>query len=106
MRGLTGGVLSLTAYALAVWAQDHGDLASIAALRETSIVIAALLGTVLFRERLGGRRLAASVTVVFGHLLPRATVEFSSGCGRRNVRVWVSTNTFCSSARVTRSPSP
>ncbi|MFE9452496.1 EamA family transporter [Streptomyces sp. NPDC006739] len=66
MRGLTGGVLSLTAYALVVWAQDHGDLASIAALRETSIVIAALLGTVFFRERLGGRRLAASVTVVAG----------------------------------------
>lgn len=66
MRGLTGGVLSLTAYALVVWAQDHGDLASIAALRETSIVIAALLGTVLFHERLGGRRLVASVTVVAG----------------------------------------
>ncbi|GGJ44079.1 membrane protein [Streptomyces brasiliensis] len=66
IRGLTGGMLSLTAYALVVWAQDHGDLASIAALRETSIVIAALLGTVFFRERLGSRRLAASATVVVG----------------------------------------
>jgi len=66
MRGLTGGLLSLTAYGLVVWAQDHGDLASISALRETSIVIAALLSAVFFRERLGGRRLAASATVVAG----------------------------------------
>ncbi|MFK0108569.1 EamA family transporter [Streptomyces sp. NPDC091217] len=66
VRGFTGGLLSLTAYGLVVWAQDHGDLASVAALRETSIVIAALLGTAFFHERLGGRRLAASATVVVG----------------------------------------
>ncbi|MEV7783224.1 DMT family transporter [Kitasatospora sp. NPDC088351] len=64
--GIAGGVLSLTAYGLVVWAQSRGNLATIAALRETSIVIAALLATVVFRERLGRLRMAASATVLAG----------------------------------------
>ncbi len=65
-RGLAGGVLSLLAYGLVVWAQARGDLAAIAALRETSIVIAALIGTLVFRERFGYLRLTASATVLTG----------------------------------------
>ena len=64
--GLAGGVLSMLAYGLVVWAQDRGNLAAVAALRETSIVFAALIGAVLFRERLGYRRIAASATVLLG----------------------------------------
>ncbi|WP_113700850.1 EamA family transporter [Nonomuraea lactucae] len=65
-RGLTGGVLSLVAYGLVVWAQARGDLATIAALRETSIVMAALIATLIFRERFGYRRVLASATVMAG----------------------------------------
>ncbi|MFB8238372.1 EamA family transporter [Kitasatospora purpeofusca] len=64
--GLLGGVLSLTAYGLVVWAQSRGDLATVAALRETSIVIAALIAAVVFRERLGRLRMAASAAVLAG----------------------------------------
>ena len=64
--GLAGGVLSMTAYGLVLWAQDHGSLAAVAALRETSIVIGALIGAVVFHERLGRRRMAASATVLAG----------------------------------------
>ena len=64
--GLAGGVLSMLAYGLVVWAQDRGNLATVAALRETSIVIAALIGALVFRERLGGRRMAASAVVLAG----------------------------------------
>ena len=64
--GLAGGVLSMLAYGLVVWAQDRGNLATVAALRETSIVFAALIGAVVFRERLGHRRLAASAAVLLG----------------------------------------
>lgn len=64
--GVLGGVLSLTAYGLVVWAQSRGNLASIAALRETSIVIAALIATVVFRERLGRLRTTAAATVLAG----------------------------------------
>ncbi|MBP0452852.1 EamA family transporter [Kitasatospora sp. RG8] len=64
--GIVGGVLSLTAYGLVVWAQSRGNLATIAALRETSIVIAAVIATVVFRERLGRLRMTASATVLAG----------------------------------------
>ncbi|MGW4378362.1 EamA family transporter [Kitasatospora sp. NPDC004531] len=63
---LAGGLMSLIAYGLVVWAQTVGDLPTIAALRETSIVIAALIGTLVLRERLGPLRLAASATVLTG----------------------------------------
>jgi drug/metabolite transporter (DMT)-like permease len=63
--GLTGGVVSLAAYGLVLWAQTSGALAPIAALRETSIIFGALLGAVFLGERLGrGRALAATVVVV------------------------------------------
>ncbi|MFI9326612.1 EamA family transporter [Kitasatospora sp. NPDC052868] len=64
--GIVGGVLSLTAYGLVVWAQSRGSLATVAALRETSIVIAALIATVVFRERLGRLRMTASAAVLAG----------------------------------------
>jgi drug/metabolite transporter (DMT)-like permease len=63
--GLTGGVVSLAAYGLVLWAQTSGALALVAALRETSIIFGALLGAAFLGERLGrGRALAASVVVV------------------------------------------
>ncbi|MFE7600639.1 EamA family transporter [Streptomyces sp. NPDC057494] len=65
-RGLIGGVLSLLAYGLVVWAQNRGNLATIAALRETSIVFAALIGLVMFREPFGRRRITAGALVVTG----------------------------------------
>ncbi|MEV7416212.1 DMT family transporter [Streptomyces sp. NPDC089919] len=68
-RGLAGGVLSLVAYGLVVWAQSRGDLSTIAALRETSIVFGALIGAVVFRERLGHRRITASLAVLAGIVL-------------------------------------
>ncbi|WP_234010573.1 EamA family transporter [Streptomyces sp. SPB074] len=64
--GVLGGVLSLSAYGLVVGAQAYGDLASIAARSETSIVIAAVIGAVVFRERLGRWRLVASAVVLGG----------------------------------------
>ncbi|KMO96908.1 DMT family transporter [Streptomyces roseus] len=74
-RGLAGGLLSLLAYGLVVWAQSRGDLATIAALRETSIVFGALIGAVVFRERLGHRRIAASAAVLAGI----AVLQFTGG---------------------------
>lgn len=65
-RGLIGGVLSIFAYGLVLWAQTRGALAPIAALRETSIVVGAVIGTVLFRERFGLPRIAATAVVVAG----------------------------------------
>ncbi|MEV4610992.1 EamA family transporter [Kitasatospora sp. NPDC049258] len=67
-QGVAGGLMSLTAYGLVVWAQAQpgSDLATVAALRETSIVIAAVIGAVVLREGLGRIRLAASAAVLAG----------------------------------------
>jgi drug/metabolite transporter (DMT)-like permease len=73
IRGLAGGVISMLAYGLVVWAQSRGALAPIAALREVSIVIATIIGTIIFKERFGRVRLVASIAVVAGILLLNLT---------------------------------
>jgi drug/metabolite transporter (DMT)-like permease len=68
-RGLLAGALSLVAYGIVLWAQTRAPLAEVAAIRETSVVFAALIGMKLFAERLGTRRLAAAVLVTAGIVL-------------------------------------
>ena len=67
--GLLAGGLSVLAYGLVLWAQTRGDLAPIAALRETSVIFGAVIGTVVFREPFGRWRIAATLLVVIGVLL-------------------------------------
>jgi drug/metabolite transporter (DMT)-like permease len=69
LAGLAGGVLSLAAYALVLWAQTRGALAPIAALRETSVIVGAGIGAVRFGERFGPWRIAATVLVATGVVL-------------------------------------
>jgi drug/metabolite transporter (DMT)-like permease len=67
--GLAGGVISLVAYTIVLWAQTSGALAPIAALRETSIVFGALIGALFLGERLGAKRAMAAGVVLAGVLL-------------------------------------
>ena len=64
--GLAGGVASIIAYGLVLWAQTRGALAPIAALRETSVIIGAIIGALVFRERFGRWRIVATVLVAGG----------------------------------------
>ncbi|MGK5641388.1 EamA family transporter [Streptomyces sp. URMC 126] len=66
VRGLLGGLMSMLAYGLVLWAQTRGRMAPIAALRESSIIVGAALGTLLFKERFGAPRIAAAVLLVAG----------------------------------------
>ncbi|MEU6931166.1 DMT family transporter [Streptomyces sp. NPDC046385] len=65
-RGLLGAALSVGAYALVLWAQTKAPLAPIAALRESSIIVGAAIGALLFKERFGGPRIAAAGLMVVG----------------------------------------
>jgi len=65
-RAVAAAALSLAAYMLVLWAQEHGGLAVVAALRETSVVFAAVLGAYVFDEGMPSRRIAASVLVAAG----------------------------------------
>ena len=71
--GLLAGALSVLAYGLVLWAQTRGALAPIAALRETSVIFGAVIGTVVFREPFGRWRITATIVVVLGVLLLNAS---------------------------------
>ncbi|MEU8822389.1 DMT family transporter [Streptomyces sp. NPDC048636] len=66
VRGLLGGVLSVFAYGLVLWAQTRAPLAPIAALRESSIIVGAAFGALFFKERFGAPRIAAAGLMVAG----------------------------------------
>jgi drug/metabolite transporter (DMT)-like permease len=65
-RGIVGGAASLGAYAIVLWAMTRAPVAAVAALRETSVLFAALIGAVWLREGFGLPRLAGAVSVVAG----------------------------------------
>lgn len=60
------GAASLGAYALALAALELASAASVAAVRETSVVIAVALAAPVLRERVGARRLAGAAVVACG----------------------------------------
>ncbi|MFJ8753498.1 EamA family transporter [Streptomyces sp. NPDC102441] len=66
VRGLLGAALSVVAYGLVLWAQTKAALAPIAALRESSIIVGAAIGTLFFKERFGAPRIAAAGLMVVG----------------------------------------
>lgn len=70
--GLIAGGMSLAAYWLVVWAMSLGSIPVVSALRETSIVFAALIGIFLFKEPMGARHIAAAVSVAAGVIILRA----------------------------------
>jgi drug/metabolite transporter (DMT)-like permease len=68
---LGGGALSAAAYAIAIWAMTQAPIAMVAALRETSVLFAAVIGVVVLHEPIRPIRIAAAVLVMSGMLLLR-----------------------------------
>nr|WP_308605899.1 EamA family transporter [Massilia sp. DJPM01] len=69
--GMLGGAVSMASYGLALWAMTAAPVAVVAALRETSILFAALIARVFLRERLGVRRLCAVGLIAGGAVAMR-----------------------------------
>jgi len=63
---LIGGTVSLVAYGLVIWAMSLSPLGPVAALRETSVVFATLIGRLFLREALTFRRAAAALVIAGG----------------------------------------
>lgn len=61
-----GALASLSAYGIALWAMTQAPVAVIAALRETSVLFAALLGTWFLNEALSMRRVLATLMILMG----------------------------------------
>lgn len=67
--GLMSGLVAVGSYGVFIWALSMGAMGTIAALRETSVLFAALIGAVVLRERLGPARIAAAACVTLGIVL-------------------------------------
>ncbi|MCH9019056.1 MAG: EamA family transporter [Proteobacteria bacterium] len=68
-RSIMAGTLAFCAYSLVIWALSLAAMAHVSALRETSVVIAALIGTRLLGEPFGARRVLSAATVAGGVVL-------------------------------------
>lgn len=64
--GLACAALSMLAYGLVLWAQTQGALAAVAALRETSVIAGAIIGSLFFKETFGRGRIIGAVIVAAG----------------------------------------
>lgn len=71
MRGrwpvaMLGSCASLGSYGIALWAMTRAPVASVAALRETSVLFGALLGVIVLKEQLRLQRLLGAGAIVAG----------------------------------------
>ncbi|MGA7776965.1 MAG: DMT family transporter [Paraburkholderia sp.] len=63
---LVGGLVSIAAYGIVIWALQSGAMGAVSALRETSVVFAVLIGRVFLGEAVSGKRALACVVVAAG----------------------------------------
>lgn len=68
---LLGGIASSSAYGLVIFALSLGPMAMVSSLRETSVIFAALIGSLVFRESFGPQRVFAAALVCIGIILIR-----------------------------------
>jgi len=70
---LIGGLATTTSYGIVLWAMTQAPIAAVAALRETSMIFVLAIAVLVFKERVGLRRLGATVVIA---------------CGAVAIRVW------------------
>jgi len=63
---LMGGVVSVAAYGIVIWAMQSGAMGTVSALRETSVVFAVLIGRMFLGEAVSGKRWLACMVVAAG----------------------------------------
>ncbi len=68
-KSAAGGLLQLSAYGLVVWALALAPMAAVSALRETSVLFAAIIGVKLLGDPLGTRRILAAALVASGIMM-------------------------------------
>lgn len=64
--GLAGGVFSVFAYGAVIYANSLAHIAAVSAVRESSVIIASLIGVLVFGERPWQRRLLSAAIVAAG----------------------------------------
>lgn len=74
LRGLTGGLIAFLSFGAVMLATRLDKVGEAAALRETSVVFAALIGWFILGDTVGPRRMAMMATIAIGAIM----VEFAS----------------------------
>lgn len=69
LTALAGGWVSLLAYAIVIYAMNEAPLGAVSALRETSVLFAAVIGYLFLGETLTVRRILACTVIAGGILL-------------------------------------
>ncbi|MDR9837674.1 EamA family transporter [Herbaspirillum huttiense] len=67
--GLAGGVMSLLAYGIVIWAVTLAPMGMVSALRETSVLFALLIGTLFLGEKLTLRRVLSCAVIAAGAIV-------------------------------------
>jgi drug/metabolite transporter (DMT)-like permease len=70
-QATAGAFCVLGSYSIALWAMVAAPIAAIAALRETSVLFAALIGCTLLKERLGVWRVTGAAIIAGGMVVLR-----------------------------------
>jgi drug/metabolite transporter (DMT)-like permease len=68
-QAIGGGLMATIGYAIALWALSRAPMASVASLRESSVLFAAILGTRLLGESFGRRRVVSALLLAVGLVL-------------------------------------
>lgn len=71
LLSLLGSVLTIGSYGIVLWAMTVASIPAVAALRETSVIFAAILGAWLLKERMGRWRIAGAMLVALGAIAIR-----------------------------------
>ena len=67
--GIAGAVIASLSYAIVIWALSQGPMAHVVALRETSVLLAAAIGTLVLGERFGRYRIVAAAVIATGAIV-------------------------------------
>lgn len=65
-RGTIGGILSLSAYAIVLWAMTKAPIAYVSALRETSVLFASIIAILFLSEPFKINRIISAILIIAG----------------------------------------
>ena len=64
--GIPAGILAILSYGIVVWSMQYLEIAYVSSIRETSIVLATIMGFIFLKEKKAKARMLPAVLVVFG----------------------------------------
>ena len=64
--GIPAGILAILSYGIVVWSMQYLEIAYVSSIRETSILLATIMGFIILKEKKARERMLPAVLVVIG----------------------------------------